>query len=116
MLPRRLFVMLPLLLAAACGSLPRAFEEEDEHRERQARMIAASIEENLRRESDENGPPSAAQILRAQAQRRGLVAAAPPAQEKSAGLQPSAWQSLGPNWMADYVARANRGGIERVLL
>jgi Fe-S oxidoreductase len=23
---------------------------------------------------------------------------------------------LGPNWMADYVAKANRGGIERVLL
>ncbi|MBI4207855.1 MAG: (Fe-S)-binding protein, partial [Betaproteobacteria bacterium] len=25
-------------------------------------------------------------------------------------------QLLGPNWMADYVAKANRGGIERVLL
>ena len=24
--------------------------------------------------------------------------------------------ALGDNWMADYVARANRGGIERVLL
>jgi Fe-S oxidoreductase len=23
---------------------------------------------------------------------------------------------LGPDWLADYVARANRGGIERVLL
>jgi Fe-S oxidoreductase len=23
---------------------------------------------------------------------------------------------LGPNWMADYVARANQGGIERVLV
>ena len=23
---------------------------------------------------------------------------------------------LGANWMADYVAKANRGGIERVLL
>jgi hypothetical protein len=23
---------------------------------------------------------------------------------------------LGPNWLAEYVARANRGGIERVLL
>ena len=23
---------------------------------------------------------------------------------------------LGPDWMVDYVARANRGGIERVLL
>ncbi|MDH5244886.1 MAG: DUF3400 domain-containing protein, partial [Betaproteobacteria bacterium] len=23
---------------------------------------------------------------------------------------------LGPDWMADYVAKANRGGIERVLL
>jgi len=23
---------------------------------------------------------------------------------------------LGPNWMADYVAKANRGGIERVLV
>ncbi len=27
-----------------------------------------------------------------------------------------AQQLLGPNWMADYVAKANRGGIERVLL
>jgi Fe-S oxidoreductase len=25
-------------------------------------------------------------------------------------------QTLGPDWMADYVAKANRGGIERVLL
>jgi Fe-S oxidoreductase len=23
---------------------------------------------------------------------------------------------LGPNWMADYIAKANRGGIERVLV
>ncbi|MBP0610984.1 DUF3400 domain-containing protein, partial [Burkholderia cenocepacia] len=25
-------------------------------------------------------------------------------------------QVLGENWMADYVARANHGGIERVML
>ena len=72
-------------------------EDDEGEREREERATAVSAEENLRRESDENGPPTAAQILRAQEQRRALVAAAAPSQEKSAGLQPSMWQALGPS-------------------
>ena len=55
-----------------------------------------NAEYHLALEADENGPPSSAQIFRAHAQRRLAVAEAA-SQEKSAGLQPSRWQSLGPS-------------------
>ena len=48
-------------------------------------------------EADEQGPPSAAQILRAHEQRKALLRESPAPQEKSAGLQPSQWQALGPS-------------------
>ena len=62
---------------------------------------------HLEIEADENGPPSVAQIFRAHQQRRaiereGALAARP----KSAGVQPSQWQPLGP---------ANVGGRVRAL-
>ena len=47
----------------------------------------------LQTEADENGPPSAAQLLRAQEQRRALVRPG----GKAAGIQPYQWQSLGPS-------------------
>jgi hypothetical protein len=51
----------------------------------------------LETEADENGPPTAAQIFRADAQRNQVARAAEAqAAAKSAGLQPSQWQSIGP--------------------
>jgi hypothetical protein len=55
-----------------------------------------SAEYNLMIESDEDGPPTAAQILRAHEQRQALVRE-PQSVEKAAGLQPSQWQALGPS-------------------
>jgi hypothetical protein len=53
---------------------------------------------HLEIEADENGPPTVAQVFRANEQRRAIEAAAALAgQPKSAGLQPSQWQSLGPS-------------------
>ncbi len=60
------------------------------------RAALISAEYNLRMEADENGPPTVAQILRANGERKVLLAA-PAAREKSAGLQPSQWQALGPS-------------------
>src|SRR5258706_10841686 len=60
------------------------------------RAALISAEYNLRMEADENGPPTVAQILRANGERKVLLAA-PAAREKSAGLQPSPWQALGPS-------------------
>jgi hypothetical protein len=54
---------------------------------------AMSAKYNLELESDESGPPTAAQILRAYEQRR----AAERPGSKAAGLQPFQWQSLGPS-------------------
>lgn len=47
-------------------------------------------------ESDEDGPPTAAQLFRARDQRKAAVREAP-AQQKMAGILPSQWQSLGPS-------------------
>jgi hypothetical protein len=58
-----------------------------------------AAEFNLAMEADEEGPPRAWQILRANAQREGLVREAPAAAtstEKAAGLQPSQWTAIGP--------------------
>ena len=48
---------------------------------------------HLEMEADEEGPPSAAQLLRAQEQRRALERPG----AKAAGLEPYRWQSLGPS-------------------
>ena len=109
-----------LLLAAGCATqpvsapLPAAPQASSagyplvRDRERDREMRAAhrvmgdresgpiSAEYNLMIESDENGPPSAAQILRAHDQRRALVREGE-SLAKAAGVQPSQWQALGPS-------------------
>ena len=55
-----------------------------------------SAEYNLMMEADENGQPGAQQILRAQVQRRSVLREEV-SQAKSAGMQPSLWQALGPS-------------------
>ncbi|HUI99687.1 MAG TPA: hypothetical protein VLY46_05585 [Usitatibacter sp.] len=120
MSPWRAFFLAPalLLLAAGCSPLaPRALApapapsaagypmdpeslagDRDEDRDAGVeRGAAISIRYNLRSEADEGGPPRVWQLLRAQAQRKALVAPAPAMREKSAGLQPGAWQALGPS-------------------
>ena len=61
-----------------------------------------SAEYNLMVESDENGPPTAAQILRAHEQRQALVRDNASV-AKAAGVQPSQWQALGPSNVAGRV-------------
>jgi photosystem II stability/assembly factor-like uncharacterized protein len=56
----------------------------------------ANAKYNLEIESDESGPPTAAQIMRAHAQRAEILKASHGLQ-KMAGLQPSQWQPLGPS-------------------
>jgi hypothetical protein len=74
-----------------------AKDEDEEERERD-RGTPINAEYNLQLEADENGPPSAQQLLRAHEQRKAIVAAATArGQEKAAGLQPSQWQALGPS-------------------
>jgi photosystem II stability/assembly factor-like uncharacterized protein len=64
-------------------------------------LAKPNIEYQLATEADESGPPSAAQIFRAHEQRREVERdTALRSREKSAGLQPSQWQSLGPGNVA----------------
>ncbi len=107
-----------LLLAAGCSSIaPRALvppsapptagypmdpaalagDDDGGHDAGAERGTAISIRYNLQNEADENGPPRVWQLLRAQQQRKALVAPAPAMREKSAGLQPGQWQALGPS-------------------
>ena len=72
-------------------------DEDEEEEAGEGQRGAISAEYNLMLEADERGPPSAAQILRAHEQRKALVRESPAPQEKSAGLQPSQWQALGPS-------------------
>jgi photosystem II stability/assembly factor-like uncharacterized protein len=117
--PRRLAAALaPLLvIAAGCASTPREppasvapaipmlsmkskFEIPDRMKGDRA-LAKPNIEYQLATEADEKGPPTAAQIFRAHEQRRALERDTALAQrEKSAGLQPSQWQSLGPGNVA----------------
>lgn len=56
-----------------------------------------SAQFNLEMEADENGPPSAAQIFRAVAQREALVrAGGDSAEAKLGGVTSATWQELGP--------------------
>ncbi len=81
--------------AAALATL--AARDDDAHGGERDRAAAPSIRYNLALESDEHGPPTVAQLLRAQAERRALVRDAAGARPKSAGLQPGQWQALGPS-------------------
>ncbi|HET6265571.1 MAG TPA: hypothetical protein VFD95_11975, partial [Usitatibacter sp.] len=69
------------------------------------RAASPSVKYHLELEADEHGPPTTAQVLRAQEQRHALVRPLE-TQPKSAGLQPATWQSLGP---------ANVGGRVRAI-
>lgn len=119
-LARRLAATLALAILAACSArapaphgvltpngYPMDFAslaagDEDEARERD--LAAISAEYNLRLEADENGPPTAAQILRAHEQRKALARSSTAAGlAKSAGLNPSQWQALGPSNVAGRV-------------
>ena len=64
-------------------------------------LAKPNIQYQLMTEADEYGPPSAAQIFRAHEQRRAVESQTALRQvPKSAGLQPSQWQSLGPGNVA----------------
>jgi hypothetical protein len=115
---RPLMTLAVLLAAAGCASVPRESESaagvhaevhgapldlgaklKVANRERGRRDKAAmNAEYQLQTEADENGPPSAAQIFRAQEQRVAVERETRLAgRAKAAGLQPSQWQSIGPN-------------------
>ncbi len=118
-MPRRLpaTVLLSFLVLAGCAQAPprgparlsatgypadlaQFVKDEDEDvEEGRDHAASPSIEYNLRLEADENGPPTAAQILRAHEQRKALLgeARSPGAVPKAAGLQPSQWLALGPS-------------------
>src|SRR5258708_35019221 len=111
---RRLLTTLAAVLAVSgCSHAPVASLPEPRERQGEAvpRMDLASkfgmpsretgrrdratvnAEYHLALEADENGPPRAAQIVRAHEQRRAVaVDAASAPLEKAAGLQPSKWQ------------------------
>lgn len=107
-----------LALCAGCASVPEApqtpgapaipmlakeSKSEVVGRIRGKRSVAAkpNLEYQLATEADEHGPPRAAQIFRAHQQRRAVEAATEATgRAKSAGLQPSQWQSLGPGNVA----------------
>ena len=118
---RRFFTTVAVAIAAAgCSSVPRdeaaapapglhaevrgapldlgaKFRMPDRERGRRDKA-AMNAEYQLQTEADENGPPRAGQIFRAQAQRESVAAQTrQQAREKAAGLQPSQWQSIGPN-------------------
>ena len=89
---------LPAPSAAGYPMDPASLASDDEEEsEGSGESGAISIRYNLRSEADENGPPRVWQLLRAQQQRSALVVAAPAMRQKSAGLQPSQWQALGPS-------------------
>jgi hypothetical protein len=74
------------------------------NRERGRRAMALMNKQyQLDTEANENGPPSAAQLYRAHEQRQAIERVSPEAAAKSAGLQPSQWQSIGPGNVAGRV-------------
>ena len=115
---RRLAATLALALAAGCATQPKTgtdpvfapaklrdspldlgakFRMPNRETGRRDRA-AMNARYHLELEADENGPPSAAQIFRANEQRRAIERAAETAgRPKSAGIQPAQWQSIGPS-------------------
>ena len=74
--------------SATKRSVPR------EQRKRERAKISAQY--HLEMEADENGPPSAAQLFRALAQREALVESPLDTAAKLAGVTSATWQELGP--------------------
>ncbi|MBL8515379.1 MAG: hypothetical protein JNM76_00305 [Betaproteobacteria bacterium] len=74
--------------SATKRSVPR------EQRKRERAKISAQY--HLEMEADENGPPSAAQLFRALAQRESLVRSPLDTAAKLAGVTSATWQELGP--------------------
>lgn len=67
-------------------------------------MALMNRQYQLETEADENGPPTAAQIFRAHAQREAIERETlANGLAKSAGLQPSQWQEIGPGNVAGRV-------------
>ena len=74
------------------------------NRERGRRSMALMNRQyQLDTESNENGPPTAAQLFRAQEQRHQVERVSAEAVAKSAGIQPAQWQSIGPGNVAGRV-------------
>jgi hypothetical protein len=87
----------PSRIAGAALDLGAKFRIPDREKGRRAKA-EMNAEYLLALEADENGPPSGAQIFHAHEQRHAIEqAAADSALQKSAGLQPSQWQALGPS-------------------
>ncbi len=101
---RLTLVLLALALGlAGCATSPTSpaaapFRAESKReapkdgRKRDRASISAQYHLDL--EADENGPPSAAQVLRAHAQRESMLKEA--GRAKAAGLAGGTWQALGP--------------------
>ena len=86
----------PLPSAGAPLDLASSLAAPKDGRKRDRAAISAQY--NLALEADEQGPPRVEQIFRASAQREAIVRDAQlGARAKSAGLQPSQWQAIGPS-------------------
>ena len=86
-----------LVEGAAALDLGAKFRVPDRERGRRDRATM-NAQYHLEIEADENGPPTVAQLFRANEQRRAIeVQAATLGKPKAAGLQPSQWQSIGPS-------------------
>jgi photosystem II stability/assembly factor-like uncharacterized protein len=95
----------PAPAAAAVPDMDLGSKLRIKDRERGRRGMALMNKQyQLETEADEYGPPTAAQIFRAHEQRQAIARESRGgAQEKSAGLQPSQWQSIGPGNVAGRV-------------
>lgn len=89
---------------AAAMDLGAKFRLPDREKGKRAKAVM-NARYQLETEADENGPPTAAQIFRAHAQRQALApgGGAFAAQPKAAGLQPNRWEPLGPSNVAGRV-------------
>ncbi|MEO5676119.1 MAG: hypothetical protein ABIQ84_01105, partial [Usitatibacter sp.] len=92
----------PVFAGAQRGDSPAAldlgakFKVPDRERGRRERA-GVNARYHLELEADEHGPPTVAQMFRANEQRREIeIGHASAGRPKSAGLQPAQWQSLGP--------------------
>lgn len=93
----------PVFAEAQRGDSPAAldlgakFQVPDRERGRRERA-GVNARYHLELEADEHGPPTVAQMFRANEQRREIeIGHAAAGRPKSAGLQPAQWQSLGPS-------------------
>ena len=116
-----LAALLVLLLSACATQVPSSHDDDRDpaaiakmdlgskfrvhDREKGRRGMALYNKQyQLETEADEKGPPTAAQIFRAHAQREAVVRRTEALdQVKSAGLQPSQWQEIGPGNVAGRV-------------